>query len=82
MAVAAVSPTLYPSFHQSRQLTHSVVEVVHVSVYEKLLEFQGVSPETPEIDHAFLEVGAKAFEEAKALATRDVEKRGCDGTTA
>ena len=81
MAVAAASPTLYTALHQSRQLTYSVVEVVHVSVYEKLLEFQGVSPETPEIDHAFLEAGAKSFKEAKALATRDVEKRGCDGTT-
>ncbi|RBR23398.1 uncharacterized protein FIESC28_03777 [Fusarium coffeatum] len=58
------------------------MEVVHVSVYEKLLEFQGVSPETPGIDHAFLEAGAKAFKEARALATRDVEKRGCDGTAA
>ncbi|KAJ4138780.1 hypothetical protein NW768_002653 [Fusarium equiseti] len=57
------------------------MEVVHVSVYEELLEFQGVSPETPEIDHAFLEAGAKAFEEAKALAACDVEKRGCEGTT-
>jgi hypothetical protein len=53
-----------------------VVEVVQVSVYENLLEFQSISPETPEIDHAFLEAGANR---AKAVGARDLEKRGCDG---
>ncbi|CEI67625.1 hypothetical protein FVEN_g5710 [Fusarium venenatum] len=52
------------------------MEVVHVSVYEKLLESEGVDPETPEIDQAWLDAGAKA------VAPRDLEERqSCSSTT-
>ncbi|CAJ0547187.1 Ff.00g018140.m01.CDS01 [Fusarium sp. VM40] len=52
--------------------TEKAVEVVQVSVYDNLLEFQSSCSETPEIDNAFLEAGAngvkaKTLKEMKAV---------------
>ncbi|UZP46425.1 hypothetical protein NXS19_014237 [Fusarium pseudograminearum] len=55
------------------------MEVVHVSVYEKLLESEGVNPITPEIDHDWIKAGAKA--KGKAKAPRDLEERQSCGST-
>ncbi|KAF4440785.1 hypothetical protein F53441_12193 [Fusarium austroafricanum] len=60
------------------------MEVVHVSVYEKLLESEGIAPDTPEIDHDWLEAGAKAVgnPDAKVVGPRDLEERqSCGHTT-
>ncbi|KAF5715006.1 hypothetical protein FMUND_7100 [Fusarium mundagurra] len=52
------------------------MEVVHVSVYEKLLESEGINPITPEIDHDWLKAGPKA------IGPRNLEERqSCGGTT-
>ncbi|KAF9776233.1 hypothetical protein IL306_005617 [Fusarium sp. DS 682] len=52
------------------------MEVVHVSIWEKLLESEGVDPNTPEIDHDFLNF------DAKAVGPRDLEERqSCAATS-
>ncbi|KAF9770787.1 hypothetical protein IL306_011606 [Fusarium sp. DS 682] len=52
------------------------MEVVHVSVWEKLLESEGVDPNTPEIDHDWLKF------DAKAVGPRDLEERqSCAATS-
>ncbi|KAI9148747.1 Aspercryptin biosynthesis cluster-specific transcription regulator atnN [Paramyrothecium foliicola] len=60
------------------------MEVVHISIYEKLLEFQGVSTETPEIDQEFLDSG-KQFEnvnvERDEAHSLDARQASCSGTT-
>ncbi|KAH6688432.1 hypothetical protein F5X68DRAFT_275323 [Plectosphaerella plurivora] len=57
------------------------MEVVHVSVWEKLLESEGISTTTPEIDTAFLESGDQYAE--NNVVERDIEARqaSCSGTT-
>ncbi|KAF5239833.1 hypothetical protein FAUST_4718 [Fusarium austroamericanum] len=55
------------------------MEVVHVSVYEKLLESEGVNPETPAIDHDWIKAGAKAKGTGKT--PRDLEARQSCGST-
>jgi hypothetical protein len=62
------------------------VEVVHVSVWEKLLESEGIDINTPEIDTAFLESGdqyaknniVERDEEAHPLTAR---QSSCSSTT-
>lgn len=60
------------------------MEVVHVSVWEKLLELEGVSLETPEIDHDFLDSGkqfANNNVERDEVHPLDPRQASCSGTT-